>query len=90
MDQLILKPGDDNDSILWVFWVEFLFTTIFMTIIFHTKYTKLTVTYDTAIKNLIVVLSLFGIMGCIGDKTGACLNPSIGLPAVIYNAIVAD
>ena len=64
-DPLILRPEDPNESWLKVLALEFMFSFLFMIIIFHVKYQPISTTSDGCIKSMIVVVALYGTIGCV-------------------------
>ena len=88
-DPFVLRPWDPDASWLTVLGIEFFFTTLFMGIIFHVKYHPLNPSNDIVLNNVVVLMSLYGCIGCIGGITGACMNPMIALPGIIFHAITA-
>lgn len=88
--EFILRPSDLSDSWLYILSVEFLFTTVFVSLIFHLKEPGLTITKDGAMGAWSVVFALYAAIGVTSNVTGACLNPNIGLSTVIFNNITED
>jgi hypothetical protein len=52
---------------------------IFISVILHTKYSKVAPTNDPMLGALTVAMTLLGMIGMVGADSGGCFNPTIGL-----------
>lgn len=80
----ILAPPNLDHSFIFVFFVEMIFTFIFVSSIIHVKYSKITSTKDGMLASLLIALSLFGCIAMSNRMTSACLNPIVGFTATIF------
>eukprot|EP00347_Sterkiella_histriomuscorum_P002806 403366732 len=79
-----IKPQDLNSSGFYIFILEMFFTWTMMMTILHGKHAKLSLFSDMVPG---VMASLIGInfsCGCIGNRTGAVMNPNVGICNVIF------
>lgn len=89
-NEFILHPPRDDDSWLYVLAIEFFFTAIFMTTIFHVKYSRISITKEGSMGAFIVCFSLYACIGLAAKVSDACFNPAIGFTVVIFNTVMAD
>ena len=80
----VLRPIYPDETNFYIFLVEMCFTALFMMINVHVKYEKLCIVKNTLLKNLLVVLSLYAIIGMIGKIDEACLNPVLGITVIVF------
>lgn len=84
----VLKPRDDKLPLFHVFFEEFMFSTIFIGVILHTKYSKIAATKDGMLGALTVAITLYAMASMVGADSGGCFNPTIGVSETTYMLIV--
>jgi len=65
-----------------------MFTTIFISVIVHTKYAVTTSTKDGVLGTLAIAITLGTIAGMVGASSGGCFNPTIGLTETTIMMII--
>lgn len=80
----VLKPVHDSDGIFYVMLIEMFYTGIFMSIVMHVKYAKICLVETGMLKNLTVVIGLYGLICSVDKITEACFNPAFGLCAILF------
>lgn len=88
--EFILHPPRDDDTWLYVMSVEFFFTTVFMTAIFHVKYSRISITKEGSMAAFIVCLSLLACIGLAAKVSDACFNPAIAISVITFNTVMAE
>jgi glycerol uptake facilitator-like aquaporin len=84
LDTFILKPASTDAGLAQIFFIEMMFTTMFISVILHTKYGKTAPTEDAMIGTITVALTLYGLIGMVGASDGGCFNPTIGLTVTTF------
>jgi glycerol uptake facilitator-like aquaporin len=65
-----------------------MFTSIFISVILHTKYPITTSTNDGVLGALAIAITLATVAGTVGASSGGCFNPTIGLTETTIMMII--
>ena len=84
---LFLLPDEPNVSTANAFMIEMGCTFIFVMINLVFKIGKTSPTNESFLSCLAVALTLLAMICVSGSKTGACLNPAVGIAQTVYEII---
>ena len=84
----IIKPENDDNSLWYVFFMEWFFTFIMMSSIFHNMSQSLTIFNDMVIGVTSSMIAIFFCCNCSGKASGAVFNATIGTVNPTFVALV--
>jgi glycerol uptake facilitator-like aquaporin len=81
---LKLLPREPEVTILGAYLIEIICTFVFVVINLLVKTGKTSPTNEGFLSCLAIAFALMAMICCAGPKTGACLNPAIGLGQTVF------